>query len=84
MPETRCPVCHWRLNGASSDGMSKPPKPGDFSVCINCASLLVFSRKLTLRPMQSRDWSRLKPGERDALVRYQQAIRNVHRMRDHV
>ena len=43
MPAAFCPVCHYAADAAAC--LSKPgarPKPGDFIVCLRCATALWF------------------------------------------
>ena len=56
LPISQCPYCGQRLDAASpADHSDAVPAPGDFTVCIICASPLVFDRKLRVR--------KPKPGE---------------------
>lgn len=60
MPELRdyymkraslCPRCGHTLTGAmETTPAGGAPEPGDTSVCISCASVLVYKDDLTLRP----------------------------------
>jgi hypothetical protein len=76
-PKCRCPWCGHRLDAAMAADHDKPdaaPKPGDVSVCISCAQILVFADDLTLRASM--------PGEIEltpALRRAQQAVRMLDR-----
>jgi hypothetical protein len=49
--QTVCPGCGKRneLHDCISDPGDPPPKPGDFTICIKCARLLVFNLDLSLR-----------------------------------
>ena len=46
MPESWCPACLHRFNGAGSPFHDTPPRPGDYSVCIECAEILTFDANL--------------------------------------
>ncbi len=46
VPSSMCCECGYGMDACS--GPSKP-SPGDFTLCINCASLNVFADDLTLR-----------------------------------
>ena len=77
VPTSRCPFCGHKLDAAMAGDPKYPdviPKPGDVSVCISCASVLVFADDLTVRaPM---------PGEIEmtpALRRAQDAVRALDR-----
>ena len=45
---TTCPHCHRPLNAASHLG-GATPSPGDFTICITCTKLAVFTDTLDLR-----------------------------------
>jgi hypothetical protein len=50
LPESRCPKCDYKLNGASIvSGEDVAPQPGDFSICLNCGQLLVYIDGTLLR-----------------------------------
>lgn len=44
-----CPACGHKLDAASSVDHDARPRRGDISVCIMCASVLIFERKGRLR-----------------------------------
>lgn len=73
----RCPWCGHRIDAAMAGDPAEPdvtPKPGDVSVCISCAQMLVFTDNLTLRASM--------PGEipmTPGLRRAQQAVRMLDR-----
>lgn len=46
---SRCPNCFTPLDGATCFESNRPPTPGDFTVCIYCAHVLVFGHDLTVR-----------------------------------
>lgn len=49
LPVTVCPVCEYRADAASDvAGGDDGPTPGDFSICINCASVLTYDERLQL------------------------------------
>lgn len=53
IPERRCPHCDYKLTGtATMKGPVQAPVPGDYSICIECAGVAVFTeegfRKLTV------------------------------------
>jgi len=49
VPARKCPQCRALLDAVTDPREGKHPKPGDFSVCIHCACLMVFNDDLTLR-----------------------------------
>lgn len=77
MPECRCPWCGHKLDSAMAADPADPdatPSPGDATVCISCAQILVFTPELTLRASM--------PGEipmTPALRRAQQVVRALDR-----
>lgn len=76
VPESRCPYCGQRFDAATS--MLDPDavlNPGDPTVCISCASALIFNRDLTVR-------GELYPGEIEltpALRLVQRTVRRLDR-----
>lgn len=52
MPESKCPWCGIKLNGAYQDGLKKDeaiaPNPGDVTVCIGCCEIIVFGKAYEL------------------------------------
>lgn len=76
-PECRCPWCGHRLDAAMAGDPEHPdatPSPGDVSVCISCAQILVFQEDLTLRAASPSEIE-ITP----AIRRAQQAIRTLDR-----
>lgn len=75
IPERRCPFCDYKLDVAASVYNKKnTPKPGDISICLSCASILIFNDDLTIRKPE--------PGEIEItpeIHKIQQAIRSVDR-----
>lgn len=37
-----CPICFSRLDSAASFDSDNPPMPGDFTVCLECSSVLRY------------------------------------------
>lgn len=47
LQKAQCPWCEHRLDAAiRTDGEEGSPKPGDLTVCLACASLLMFDQGL--------------------------------------
>jgi hypothetical protein len=42
MPPSICPVCSWPLDASTNMTGHEAPGVGDFTVCINCRSVLRF------------------------------------------
>lgn len=49
VPECRCPTCGHPFDRAEAFPRSRHPRPGDYSICINCRGLNVFAMDLTVR-----------------------------------
>ena len=50
MKPSLCPKCKMILNGATHlQDVEKSPRPGDVTVCVVCAEVLVFDDDLMLR-----------------------------------
>lgn len=47
--EQPCPACGHKLSAASGVDHDRRPRPGDVSVCIMCAAVLIFERRGRLR-----------------------------------
>jgi len=77
-PMTPCPLCGYRLDAALGKGQATT-SPGDLSVCIGCASPLVFNDDLTLRLLRSEEFDNLALPEKNELRRYMAAARRLDR-----
>ena len=77
-PETRCPGCGYPLDAAS--GLSPDdarPTPGDYTVCAECARVLIFNAELIprdLTPAEQRALEADAAAQRE-LARVTQALR---------
>ncbi|HVQ49770.1 MAG TPA: hypothetical protein VMS92_06950 [Mycobacterium sp.] len=58
-PSTSCPHCGYKMDAASPVEGTGVPSEGDFSVCINCAGLMVFTHDMTLRKFGEADYEEL-------------------------
>jgi hypothetical protein len=53
-PPSHCLDCHELIDAASSlFSKKKKPRPGDFTVCIECGHIMAFAGDLTLRELTS-------------------------------
>lgn len=77
VPACRCPYCDHELFAAS--GLGRGPQPGDVSVCIRCASSLIFDQDLTVRAMEPKDWDALDEDLKEVLRLYQRGVRSLDR-----
>lgn len=49
-PGRRCPVCSAVADGCTTVGGEQiPPNPGDFSMCLSCGAVCVFTEDLEFR-----------------------------------
>jgi hypothetical protein len=48
IPETFCPLCFALLSGTTAMTNDKEPEPGDFTVCLYCAAVLIFGPRMEL------------------------------------
>jgi len=76
MPLTQCPKCNHPLDCATSvDADDSAPIEGDLSICINCATPLVFDELLMLRVLTQDEIDGLPPLSQ---IELRQAIRAVN------
>lgn len=82
-PSAHCPSCQLELTGAMTVGHERRPKPGDFTICIDCSAVLVYA---TVKPWTFR---LATEGERRELMNLEtgrlalDAIRTVRGKHDH-
>ena len=74
--QAACPACGHKLNAASSDQPCEPVQ-GDLSVCIACATLLVFDADLSLLQLSKQALEELDGETYEQLMFYQSHIRSV-------
>lgn len=68
VPDTTCPVCSKPLNGATGVDTTASPVEGSVSVCLHCASVLVFNSDLSLRQMTEQEMGTLSQEDQDDLT----------------
>lgn len=78
LPADYCPLCGYKLDAASSPTKATPD-PGDCSVCLSCASALVFGDNLRLRVMTTSEIADMHPDDRKKLREFQRAVRMLDR-----
>ena len=81
VPGSRCPLCGHKLDAAMGIDSDEPPDPGDYSVCINCASPLVYNDDLSLRLMTGQELRELHPQNRRELEAGMATARRLDRRR---
>lgn len=77
--ETSCPVCGMKIGAATSTEGDHRPKAGDLSVCLYCATPLVFTEGLKLRKMTDLDLLALPFSELRAVRSAQTVVRAYQR-----
>jgi hypothetical protein len=78
MPPSRCPFCGANLDSAFSPN-DAAPSPGDLSVCISCASALVFGDDLRLQPLSPAEFAGLDSELQEGIRRHQAIVRSIDR-----
>ena len=80
VPACACPHCGHELDAAfSTTGLRPRPKPGDVSVCIECAEVLIYGERLELLQPDPMDLLRLELSPVwESVVKAQAAVRLAH------
>lgn len=79
LPASRCPLCGLESNAASSpEGAT--PDPGDITICMHCAGLLVFTDDMRLRTATNAEIAELPRSAALKVRTYQTAVENLHRV----
>jgi len=74
-PLNQCPNCGKDIDSATGMDKGVPPNPGDLSVCLYCASFLVFNDDLSVRMITLEEVGDLAVEERSQLVMIRDEIR---------
>lgn len=79
VPACPCPGCGVPNDAASSAHGSYVgrPSPGDASVCLNCAAILVFREDLTTRLMTGAELADMAPDDRSYLLHARRMVLQV-------
>ncbi len=79
LPSSFCPSCGQNLDAATAvDPLDKArPKPGDYSVCLDCTSFLRFTDDYTVRLMTEAEVASMDDENRNLLVRVRKRIQQV-------
>jgi hypothetical protein len=82
--ETPCPVCKTEHNAATAiDGKHVSPKPGDISICYECATILEYGDNLQLQIYDiERLFEEFTDDERITIIREQKRIANRNKKTD--
>lgn len=67
LPPVTCPLCEMKSQAASLRHARRAPEPGDYTVCQNCASPLIFGPEMQPRAALKADIDQLPAEDRDAL-----------------
>jgi hypothetical protein len=74
--QDECPYCGHKLDCATvATGGEVRPRPGDISVCIQCASILSYDERLKLRAVDENEMGTLDADTYLEVARVQAAIR---------
>ena len=79
VPDSYC-TCGQLLSGASGMGVDVAPDPGDLSVCMYCAHLWIYDKKLLLRDLTTVELDAvMRDPEYNALIwKAREAVRALH------
>ena len=77
LPKVNCPYCEHHLDAASDMETNAVPTPGDVTICISCASVLVFDEALKPRKPTPEEYQAIK--RMPNVLRHQKAIRLLDR-----
>lgn len=61
MPTTLCPGCGTDLSAATALVDGERPAHGDYSVCVACTSMLVYTESLTVRLLEPEEFTAMDP-----------------------
>ena len=64
IPEQTCNFCHYRMDATTDAFGEATPKPGDYSICLNCGKIGVFDENLVVQ--------KPTPEEQDAINKHAQ------------
>ena len=80
LPESRCPYCNYKLDAAGSPEGATPSE-GDWTVCLQCASPLVFNSDLNVRKPTVVDLAELKADKvtTEMINSFQRVVRAIDR-----
>lgn len=81
--EGKCPHCGHRMDSASHMTEKVKPKPGDLTVCMQCASVLRFDSSLAVRTISDEQLRRIKQRDPEAAAELMKVQRAILAMRRH-
>jgi len=74
VPETKCLRCGRPISAATGVNHESRPKQGDWSVCLNCGMLAIFTEKLGLRVPTVAELAAISHDQRVEIKRIQENI----------
>lgn len=79
LPISVCPSCGYRMDAATAVDAADParPRPGDYSICLDCGSILVFLADYTHRLMTEEEAANLEDETRIQFQRIRKALLQV-------
>ena len=69
MPATHCPACGMRLDAASAVIGDAKPRAGDLSICVYCATMLLWETPTTLVLLPDKVWDEVPPEDKVAITK---------------
>jgi len=78
VPAHNCPVCNHILDAASHPEHDKPPAPEDATICIKCATVLIYNADMSLRVAQQNEIDMCGPGMPEII----RAIKEIHKTKE--
>lgn len=79
--ESACPKCAVKLDAVTPLHHRNAPKPGDLTVCFQCATVLRFDESLHALALGAGEFKRIPRDVRQQLENAQRAIRSFHAIR---
>jgi len=75
LPESSCPRCKYLMDATTPmDAIKSGPGAGDFTICLNCGTLLRFTDHLYLREMEPEELDELGASQRIMINKAQALI----------
>ncbi len=80
LPNTKCPNCEAEIDAALDTTSDDPPRPGDFVVCIECATVNKFGKGFTIESTTGAELAALGEEDPIALAALFRAVRAVQHL----
>lgn len=77
-PAAHCPECNYKIDAATPIDADRGPIPGDYTVCLKCASFLVFGNSPALRLITHQEIADMDAETRGQLVKVRAAIKRLN------